>query len=575
MEKISVGSSHRLTLDSLAVGGEAVGRIGDMVVFVPYGVPGDDVEIRVGEIKKNYARGEIFRIFSPSPHRIEPPCPIFYKCGGCQLQHLSYGAQVLYKRKMIEETIQHIGGIKDIRVDDVQEALNSWNYRNKMQVVAAAKPFLPPSKKISPYFGLYAKRTHRVIKMEECAIQHPLNNRLLKVVRDIINRQQWDIYNDKTGKGLLRYLVTRVSVSRNEILLILVTTSTKVPGIQEFVSAVTQKVPELKGVIINKNDKRTNVVLGNVFKTVWGDDFLIEEVGDIKYRVSANSFFQVNPPQLEKMFKILDELLTPSKKEILLDAYCGVGAIALWLAGKFRRVIGIEEVPQAKKDALISASMNNIGNLEIHTGKVEKILPGLYHEGIKIDKVVLDPPRKGCEEKVLDFITKMRIPKVIYISCNPSTLARDLAMLRDRKYRVEFVKPLDMFPQTYHIESIVSLVYDPGELSEKTIAQVPGTKKKEVEKPVKKHRRKPKDEEKKIPDLQEVKKMKKDEKKPASEEADDKTEKDTEDTGDSQVNEENEEKEEKKEVKSSEPSAEPDEKKENKEESADKADKGE
>lgn len=476
MDNISVGNSYRLSLDSLAVGGEAVGRINDMVVFVPYGVPGDEVEVRIGEDKKTFARGEIFRIYKPSPHRVEPPCPIYYKCGGCQLQHLSYGAQLLYKRKMIEETLKHIGGIDGVRVEDVVEASNSWNYRNKMQVVAAAKPFLPPSTKVSPYFGLYAKKTHRVIKMEECAIQHPLNNRILKIVKEIITRHKWDIYNEKTAKGLLRYVVTRVSVSRNEVLLILVTTSTKVPGIQEFVSALTQKVPELKGVIINKNDKKTNVVLGNVFKTVWGDDFLIEDVGDIKFRISANSFFQVNPPQLEKMFHILEEFLMPSKKENFLDAYCGVGAIALWMAPKFRKVIGIEEVAQAKKDALISASMNNISNLEINTGTVEKILPRLFHEGIKIDKVVLDPPRKGCEESVLDFIAKMRVSRLVYVSCNPSTLARDLAILREKKYRVEIIKPLDMFPQTHHIECIASLVYDPREFSGKPVAVVPKAK---------------------------------------------------------------------------------------------------
>lgn len=476
MDIFSVGNSHRLKLDSLATGGEAVGRINDMVVFVPYGVPGDEVEVRIGENKKTYARGKIFQIYTPSPYRVEPPCPIYYKCGGCQLQHLSYEAQLIYKRKMIEETLQHIGGIENVHVENVAEASSPWNYRNKMQVVAAAKPFLPPSAKVSPYFGLYAKKTHRVIKMYECAIQHPLNNRILKIVKEIITRNKWEIYNEKTGKGLLRYLVTRVSVSRSEILLILVTTSTKVPGIQEFVSALTQKVPELKGVIINKNDKKTNVVLGNVFKTVWGDDFLTEDVGNIKFRISASSFFQVNPPQLGKMFNILEEFLMPSKKEIFLDAYCGVGAIALWMAPKFGKVIGIEEVPQAKKDALISASMNNIGNLEIHTGTVEKILPRLFHEGIKIDKVVLDPPRKGCEESVLDFIAKMRVSRLVYVSCNPSTLARDLAILQEKKYRVEVIKPLDMFPQTHHIESIASLVYDPGEFSGKPVAVVPKVK---------------------------------------------------------------------------------------------------
>ncbi|MCD4784587.1 MAG: 23S rRNA (uracil(1939)-C(5))-methyltransferase RlmD [Candidatus Eremiobacteraeota bacterium] len=473
MNDISVGSSHRLNLEGLASGGEAVGRLGDLVVFVPYGAPGDDVEVRISELKKNYARGEIFRIFKPSPHRVEPPCPIYYKCGGCQLQHLSYAAQLIYKRKLVQEALEHLGGVRDIRVDDVVESPEPWNYRNKMQVVAASKPFLPPSKKFSLYFGLYAKHTHQVIKMDECAIQHPLNNTLLKAARDIIEKLNWEIYNEKTEKGLLRHLITRVSVSRNEILLTLVTTSTKVPQQAEFVSAITKKIPQLKGIIINKNDRHTNVILGHINKTIWGDDFIMEEIDGIKYRVSQNSFFQVNPPQMENMFKILEEFLNPDHREILLDAYCGVGAISLWLARKFKKVIGIENEPQAKKDALKSASINDIENLEMHTGLVEKILPGIYHKGIRIDKAVLDPPRKGCEEQVLDFIAKMRIRKVVYVSCNPATLARDLARLVEKNYRIESIVPLDMFPQTYHVECIAKLTYELPTFLRKATVKMP------------------------------------------------------------------------------------------------------
>jgi len=473
MSDDSVGNSCRLKLEGLAIGGEAVGRLGDLVVFVPFGAPGDDVEVRISEMKKNYARGEIFRIFKPSPHRVEPLCPIYYKCGGCQLQHLTYGAQLIYKRKMVQEALKHLGGINNIRVDDVIEASDPWYYRNKMQVVAASKPFLPPSKKFSTYFGLYAKKTHRVIKMDECVIQHPLNNKLLKAVKDILAKLNWETYNENTGDGLLRYLISRVSITRDEILLTIVTTSTRIPQQAEFVNAVSKKIPQLKGIIINKNDRRGNVVLGTVNKVIWGEDFITEEINGIKYRVSQDSFFQVNPPQAEKMFRILDEFLNPDHREILLDAYCGVGAISLWLAGKFRKVIGIEEVPQAKKDALKSAEINDIANMEVHAGLVEKILPDIYHKGIRIDKAVLDPPRKGCEEQVLDIIAKMRVRKVVYVSCNPATLARDLSRLMEKNYRIEAIRPLDMFPQTHHVECIVKLVYAPPTFLRKAMVKIP------------------------------------------------------------------------------------------------------
>lgn len=461
MENYAVGSAHRINLAGLAIGGEAVGRINDLVVFVPYGVPGDEIEVRLNEIKKNFARGEINRFFKSSPHRIVPLCPIFYKCGGCQLQQMSYGAQLIYKKKMVEEAVVHLGGLTEVKIEDTLEAADPWNYRNKMQVVAAAKPFLPPSKKFSPYFGLYAKKTHRVIKMDQCAIQHPLSNKVLQATKDILSRLDWEIYNEKTGEGLLRHLITRVSVSKDQVLLILVTTDLKIPSMSEFVNSITKKIPQIKGIVINQNTSRTNVILGSINKTVWGDDYLTEEVGGITYLVSAGSFFQVNPTQLERMLYILENFLEPDKGEVFLDAYCGVGAIALWMANKFRKVLGIEEVPQARKDAIESAALNNVGNLEILTGQVERILPTLYHQGIRINKAVLDPPRKGCEEEVLDIISKMRIRKLAYVSCNPATLTRDLAILKEKNYRTIRIHPIDMFPQTAHVECVAEIVYDP------------------------------------------------------------------------------------------------------------------
>jgi 23S rRNA (uracil1939-C5)-methyltransferase len=474
MKTFSVGEIHPLTLTGLAVGGEAVGRVGDLAVFVPFGTPGDEIEVRLNQIKKNYARGEIERIINPSPHRIKPQCPIFYKCGGCQLQQMTYAAQLIYKRKMLEEIIHHLGNIRDIRVDDVLEAPNPWNYRNKMQVVATTKPFLH-SEKESPYVGLYGKQSHQVIRMEDCMIQHPLANQLVKVVREAVAKLQWEIYDEHTHKGLLRHLVTRIGTALNEILLILVVTTDKVPNLPEFVHMVTRKIPQVKGISINVNDKKTNVIMGPNTKLVWGEDHLIEEIQKVKYHISSDSFFQINPVQTGRMFKIVEDYLELDERDIILDAYAGIGAISLWLANKVRTVIGIEEIPQSRKDALASSVLNDIGNFEFHKGMVERILPELYHKGYKIDKIVLDPPRKGCETSTLDIISKMRVKRLVYISCSPPTLARDLAYLKDQGYKVEQITPVDMFPQTYHIESVVKLSYQPAPFLRNVIKRVPET----------------------------------------------------------------------------------------------------
>jgi 23S rRNA (uracil1939-C5)-methyltransferase len=475
MNSFSVGEIHPLNLTGLAVGGEAVGRIDNMAVFVPFGTPGDEIEVRLSDLKKNFARGEIERISRSSVHRTKPPCPIFYRCGGCQLQQMTYGAQLLYKGKMLEEILQHLGNLKDVRIESIVEAPNPFNYRNKMQVVAAAKPFLH-SEKISPYFGLYAKQTHQVIRMDECIIQHSLANQALKIVKDAVTKLQWEIYNEHTNRGLLRYVVTRISYTYDQMMLILVTTTDKVPGIQEFVQIVTRKIPQLRGIVVNVNDKKTNVALGNTNRVVWGEDHLIEEIDGIKYVISPNSFFQVNPLQTRQMFKIIENHLEPLERDIILDLYCGVGAISLWLAGKVQKVIGIEEVPQAKKDAIESAKINKIKNFEFHVGRVEKILPDLYNRGCPIDKLVLDPPRKGCDESTLELISKMRIKRVVYISCNPSTLARDLSYLKDQGYKIDTITPIDMFPQTYHIECIAKLTHQPTTFLRNVLRRVPSSK---------------------------------------------------------------------------------------------------
>ncbi|MFP4496902.1 MAG: 23S rRNA (uracil(1939)-C(5))-methyltransferase RlmD [Vulcanimicrobiota bacterium] len=460
MNEFTPGEIYPLELTSIAMGGEALGRLEDMAVFVPNGVPGDKIEVRLTDVKKNYARGEINRIIKPSPHRVEPPCPIFYQCGGCQLQQMTYEAQLVYKKKMAYDTIRHLGAIQNCRIQEIVEAPSPWYYRNKMQAVAASKLYLH-SKKQSPYFGLYARKTHKVIKMEKCMIQHPLTNQALNVVKEAMTKLQWPVYDEKGHTGLVRYLVSRVSSSRNELLLMLVTTTDRAPNISEFINIVTTKMPTIKGIVINVNPKKGNVILGPTCKAVWGESALIEEIKRTKFQISPLSFFQVNPIQTGNLLEKVEEILQPGEKDIILDAYCGIGAISIYLAKKVRKVIGIEEVPHAKKDALASAQLNDVKNFEFIQGQVEKELPRLYHQGQKIDKVVIDPPRKGCDPRVLDMLANMRVKTIAYVSCNPATLARDVKILTEKGYSFEELVPLDMFPQTYHVESVAKLTYGP------------------------------------------------------------------------------------------------------------------
>lgn len=465
-----VGTRLELDIEDIAAGGEGVGKVDGFVVFVPGAAPGDRLEIELVVVKKKYARAQIVKILKPSFRRVRPRCPSYDVCGGCQLQHIDYDSQLMFKTKMVKDAISHLGLLEGVDVRPCRGMKNPWNYRNKAQMMVAGRPYFSakhggslasdaesggPARR-RPYFGFYAQRSHRVVPIEECFIQSADNSRVLKAARSMVERLQWEPYSAATRSGFLRYVIAR-STQSGQTLLLLVSAQPTLPQIKEFLSGVRQRVPELKGVLINVNPGETNVVLGSVTRTLWGQDYLVEEVAGLKFRISATSFFQVNPWGLSTIYHYLDEFLTIRPKDAVLDAYCGVGSMALYLARKARRVVGIDSALSAIEDAKVNSDLNDLKNTSFSVGAVEKVLPRFYRDGERFAAAVLDPPRKGCDLEALNTVSRMRIPKLVYVSCNPATLARDLGILKSLGYHTESIQPIDMFPQTYHVESVATL----------------------------------------------------------------------------------------------------------------------
>lgn len=471
-DSLSVGKSVNLTIHDFAAGGEAVGRVGDFVLFIPGGSPGDEVEVQITELKKSYGRARIQKIIKSSPRRVHPRCPVYIECGGCHMQHIDYDSQLQLKTKIVEDALHHIAGLSGIKVRPCRRMRNPWNYRSKAQVVVGAKPYLlhrtgdsedQEEPRYHHYIGYYAKGTHTIVKAENCAIQAVDNNSLLSAAREAMERIQWPVYDSRDGSGAVRYLVARTGVHTGQSLLVIVSSQPSLPHVPEFVDIVRKHVPSLCGVVLNLNPHRSNVILSSRNILLWGSDHIIEEVEGLKFNISANSFFQVNIEGLEAIYSCLDQFLQPQPRDKVLDAYCGVGSMALYMARKVKRVLGIDECKAAIEDAVVNSDLNGLVNTNFMDGTVEKLLPTLCHKSSFLQRgggfsfAILDPPRKGCEPVVLDTLAKMRIPKLAYVSCNPSTLARDLSILTEKGYQVAEVQPIDMFPQTYHVETVVLL----------------------------------------------------------------------------------------------------------------------
>lgn len=447
---VKKGDIIEVQISGLGSSGEGVGRYNGFTVFVKNALPEEIVQAEIVLVKKNYAVGVLKQLIKAASERTEPICPVYKECGGCQLQHLSYAGQLKMKQQQVLDALTRIGHL-DVEVLPVIGCSNPWNYRNKMQFPAAVNT----EGKIN--IGCYAAATHSVIDTGSCLIQKEANNEVLTTVRKWMQRFGISAYDEKTGKGLVRHVMSRVGVHSGEVMAVLITSAYDIPHKKELVEWLEKYVPGLVSVVQNINKKPTNVVMGSKTRVLYGRPTITDSLGALSFNISAQSFFQVNSEQAEKLYNKALEYAALNGNETVVDVYCGTGTISLYLAKHAAQVYGIEIVPPAIEDAKKNAADNNCHNAEFILGDAAEKLPELLSQGVQPDVVIVDPPRAGCEQKVLQAIADVKPKRIVYVSCNPASLARDLAYLAGRDYKALAAQPVDMFPMTSHVETVVSL----------------------------------------------------------------------------------------------------------------------
>ncbi|WP_353258189.1 23S rRNA (uracil(1939)-C(5))-methyltransferase RlmD [Prochlorothrix hollandica] len=447
------GDYIEVLIDDLSAQGEGVGRVDGRVVFVPDSVPGDRAEIHLTRVKRQYAHGKIHRLLEISPHRVLPACIVADKCGGCQWQTVDYDYQVKAKEDQVRQALQRIGHFEDPPVDALLPGTEPLGYRNK-----STYP-LGLSKTGQVQAGYYRKQSHRLINLNQCPVQDSRLDPLLAGVKQDLQAQEWTIYDETQQRGQLRHLSLRQGRRTGEQLLTLVSTDWDLPGAEEQAEIWLQRYPHLVGVNLNHNPHHTNAIFGSKSRCLGGRDYLEESFGGLQFQIRGDTFFQIYTEQAEALLDVIAEVLHLDGTEVLLDAYCGVGTLSLPLAQSCREVIGIEVQPEAIAQAEVNARLNGITNSQFWIGTVEEVLPQWQGRMTRLPNVVLlDPPRKGCDRQVLDQLLELQPQRIVYISCKPSTLARDLKILCDSgSYRLVRVQPADFFPQTPHVECVAFL----------------------------------------------------------------------------------------------------------------------
>jgi len=450
-----------VTIEDIGVNGEGIGKVGGYTLFVKDAIIGDVVEAIITKPKKNYAYAKMLQVMEPSKHRVQAKCPVARKCGGCQIQELSYDAQLEFKAKKVYGNLERIGGFSKEVLDKVFEPIcgmeEPFYYRNKAQFPIGT------DKDGKIVTGFYAGRTHQIIPNMDCALGVEQNQQILKILIDFMNENHVTAYNEETQRGLVRHVLIRYGFKTKEIMVCLVINGDNLPHSEKLVDKLTS-IEGMTSITYSKNRENTNVIMGKDIRVLWGQSFITDYIGDVKYQISPLSFYQVNPVQTEKLYGLALEYAGLSGEETVWDLYCGIGTISLFLAQKAKKVYGVEIVPQAIEDAKNNAKINGIENAEFFVGKSEEVLPEYYAQyerthGVKAhaDVIVVDPPRKGCEETLLQTMVQMEPKRIVYVSCDSATLARDLKFLCENGYELCKVRPVDQFPMTTHVETVCLL----------------------------------------------------------------------------------------------------------------------
>ncbi len=440
-----------VTIEDLTHDGEGIGKADGYTVFIKGAVIGDVVQAKIIKAKKTYGYARIEQMITPSPHRVKPVCAIAGPCGGCQLQSMSYEQQLAFKQKKIEDSFRRIGHFAQVPMEPIKGMSYPYRYRNKAQVPVAL------DKKGKCIAGFYAGHTHCVISQEDCQLGAEENARIIRIVLDHMEQYHIQPYNEETGKGLVRHILIRKGFTTGELMVCLIINGDHLPKAKELTAALCA-VPGMKDISLNVNKERSNVILGREIIQLYGQGYITDYIGNVKYQISPLSFYQVNPAQTEVLYGTALEYAGLTGNEVVWDLYCGIGTISLFLAQKAKQVYGVEIVEAAIEDARNNAARNGFTNAEFFVGRAEDVLPGKYREEqICADVIVVDPPRKGCEQSVLETMLQMQPKRIVYVSCDPATLARDVRVLVDGGYTLEKVQGVDMFGMTVHVETVALL----------------------------------------------------------------------------------------------------------------------
>lgn len=448
--KIKEQDIYEINIIDMGEDGEGIGRIDGFTVFVTGGIVGDTVRVKLTKKKKHYGIGRIIKLVKASEYRVEPPCQHAFTCGGCQIQHMAYDKQLTQKTAVVDACLKRIGKLDSYELEPIIGMEAPYHYRNKGQYPVG----LNDSGHVE--IGFYKTKTHQIVDVDRCLIQNDNNNAIINFLRAMIQELGISIYNEKKHKGLLRHIMLR-NTKQGEWMVVFVTNGSAFPEAQQIIYQLEDKHPEVVSIIQNINRSKGNRVLGFENKVLSGTHIIEDGIGDLTFELSPLSFFQVNPVQTEKLYGKALEYAELKGEETVVDVYCGIGTISLFLAEKAKKVVGVEIVEDAIKDAQANALKNRLTNTEFHAGKAEKVLPKLYKEGLRADVVVVDPPRKGCEKVVLETIASMNPKRIVYVSCKASTLARDLKILGELGYETSKVQPVDMFPHSMHVETVAKL----------------------------------------------------------------------------------------------------------------------